>query len=262
MKAVFILILTFTLLSMRAGDIVVWGEKIPLKLSKTLSSIQVISEDEIEKNQTLSLTELIQKKAGITTIQTGTGISVGSIFIRGAASKNVLYLLDGIKLNNPAHPNLGFNPNLLSLNNIERIEILKGAESVLYGGNALAGVIALYTKKDTPQRKLNYTVGSNRYLQRSALLSTRLSSKSFLSVSANLQKEDSISISSRTNKSTLEKDPYRYQFFQAQFSHNLNSQHKLFAQSNFTGLKKEIDLGNIDDINSFQKNKDLSLIHI
>ncbi|NQU65769.1 MAG: TonB-dependent receptor, partial [SAR324 cluster bacterium] len=73
--------------------------------------------------------------------------SASSIFIRGSDAKSVLVLIDGVMVNNPSDPNRTADIGTLTVDNIERIEVIRGSQSVLYGSNAMAGVVNIITKK-------------------------------------------------------------------------------------------------------------------
>lgn len=114
--------------------------------SKVSSSVTVITEEDIAKLQVDYVHELLKTVPYLDVIQSGGQGGNVSIFIRGANSEHTLVLVDGMELNNPATTNRAVNLNNLTVDNIERIEILRGSQSMPYGSDALGGVIAIYTK--------------------------------------------------------------------------------------------------------------------
>lgn len=111
------------------------------------SSVTVITAQEIEAKQQLTVEEVLKSTPGLTVVSNGGLGTNTSVFIRGADSKNTLVLVDGIMFNDPSEANRGANLANLTTDNIERIEIVRGPMSVLYGSNATAGVINIITKK-------------------------------------------------------------------------------------------------------------------
>ena len=136
-------------------EVVITATKNPKKLSETGKVVIVITKDQIEKSAGKDLTQLLTEQTGV--VVNGAYSNPGkdkSLFLRGATDKYTLILLDGVPLNEPAGVGGSFDLRLLSLANIERIEILKGSQSTLYGSNAVAGVINIISKKpdtDKPQ---------------------------------------------------------------------------------------------------------------
>ncbi|MBU2538895.1 MAG: TonB-dependent receptor [Proteobacteria bacterium] len=111
------------------------------------SSVTVITAQEIETKQQLTVEEILKSVPGLTVVANGGLGTNTSVFIRGADAKNTLVLVDGIMFNDPSEANRGANLANLTTDNIERIEIVRGPMSVLYGSNATAGVINIITKK-------------------------------------------------------------------------------------------------------------------
>ncbi|HEX2683160.1 MAG TPA: TonB-dependent receptor plug domain-containing protein, partial [Ferruginibacter sp.] len=124
--------------------------KSPVKQSQTGKVVTVISQEQIEKSAGKTVAQVLNEQAGITIngAYNAAG-SVQTVFMRGASSGRTLILVDGIPVSDPSMINSEFDLNLFSINDVERIEICKGAQSTLYGSDAVAGVINIITvKKD------------------------------------------------------------------------------------------------------------------
>jgi len=124
--------------------------KFPVKQSQTGKVVAVITKEQVEKSSGKTVAQLLNEQAGITIngAYNAPG-SVQTIFLRGASSGRTLILIDGIPVSDPSMINTEFDLNLISINDVERIEICKGAQSTLYGSDAVAGVINIITiKKD------------------------------------------------------------------------------------------------------------------
>lgn len=111
------------------------------------SDVTVITAEEIAAKKLPNVAELLRGVPGLD-IKTNGGLGARSTAsIRGGASKNTLILIDGVMLNDPSSPNRGADLAHITTDNIERIEVVRGPMSALYGTNAAAGVINIITKK-------------------------------------------------------------------------------------------------------------------
>lgn len=140
----------------RQEEVVVTANKYPQKQSTTGKVITVINKEQIEKSQGKTLAQLLNEQVGITI--SGALNNAGSVqaeYTRGASSGRTLILLDGIPVNDPSMINNEFDINLFSLDNIDRIEICKGAQSTLYGSDAIAGVINVITVDPNVKKPFN-----------------------------------------------------------------------------------------------------------
>lgn len=147
---------TDTLQGNKLDEVIVTANKYPQKQSTTGKVITVITKDEIEKNQGKTLSQLLNEQAGVTINGALNNMgSVQTVYVRGASSGRTLVLLDGIPVNDPSMINNEFDLNLISLDNIDRIEICKGAQSTLYGSDAIAGVINIMTVSGDVNKAFN-----------------------------------------------------------------------------------------------------------
>lgn len=141
-------------------EIVVTANKQEQKQSSTGKVITVITKEQIDKSSGKTVSQLLNEQAGITINGAlNNAGSVQTIFMRGASAGRTLLLLDGIPVNDPSQINNDFDLNLLSINDVERIEICKGAQSTLYGSDAIGGVINIITTKKNITQPMNMKVG-------------------------------------------------------------------------------------------------------
>ena len=131
------------------SEVTISAPKYPEKLARSGKVVSVISAEMIQANQGKSLGELLQQSVGVAVVGARSAPGTNQeIYVRGANTGHVLLLMDGFPLNDPSHISSVMDWNLISLANIERIEILKGGQSTLYGSDAMAAVINLVTKKN------------------------------------------------------------------------------------------------------------------
>lgn len=146
--------------------VILTANKLPQKQRTTGKVVTLVTKDEIEKNAGRSLAQLLNEQAGITI--TGALNNPGtnqSLFMRGASAGSTLILLDGIPVYDPSIINNQFDLNLFSLENVECIEVCKGAQSTIYGSDAVAGVINIITTKPNLEKPLHLklTAGAGNY---------------------------------------------------------------------------------------------------
>jgi outer membrane cobalamin receptor len=131
--------------------------KRPQLLSTTPASVSVITSDEIAAMGALTVADVLRVLPEVLVKGTGNAGALTTVSVRGEASTRVLILLDGVPLNRPDQESVDLST--LPIQNVERIEVLRGPFSAIYGSSALGGVINIVTKT-TPQTTLSSRVGS------------------------------------------------------------------------------------------------------
>lgn len=129
-------------------EVEVSAPKLAGKLARTGKVLTLINSEQIRASLGKSLGELLQEQVGISVV--GARSAPGSnqeIYVRGANTGHVLLLMDGFPLNDPSHISQVMDWNLINLANIQKIEIIKGGQSTLYGSDAMSAVINLVSKK-------------------------------------------------------------------------------------------------------------------
>ena len=137
-------------------EVVITATKSPVKQSQTGKVVTVIGKEEINRSAGKTVAQVLNEQAGITINGAYNAMgSVQTVFMRGASSGRTLILVDGIPVSDPSMINNEFDLNLFSINDVERIEICKGAQSTLYGSDAIAGVINIITVKSDVKKPFN-----------------------------------------------------------------------------------------------------------
>ena len=128
-------------------EVVVSATKTPVPVTQLTSAVEIITGEELQQRQVKTVAEALRLSQGLTVFSTGGPGTTTTVRIRGSNSDQVLVLIDGAIMNSAT---LGsFNFANLTTDNLERIEILRGAQSMLWGADAMGGVINITTKKGT-----------------------------------------------------------------------------------------------------------------
>ena len=129
------------------GDYVVTATRTATPTGQLGSSVTVVGREEIERRQYRSVIELLQGIRGLHVTQSGGRGKQASVFSRGTNSNQTLFLINGIRVSDPSTPSGTFQFEHLNLEDIERIEVVRGPQSVLYGSDAIGAVINIITRR-------------------------------------------------------------------------------------------------------------------
>ncbi len=135
---------------MEAELIVVTATRFDIPLELSPASASVITSEDFEQKQIERVTDALREVPGLSVVQTGTAGQLTSVFTRGLRSEHTQVLLDGVPINQGLQG--AFNFADLTVDAIDRIEVVRGPQSTLYGPRALAGVTQIFTKQDRQLR--------------------------------------------------------------------------------------------------------------
>ena len=139
-------------------EVVVTASRTEQPISEVIGSVTVITREEIEQRQAQSLQELLRGELGIDIYNSGGLGKLSGLSVRGAKSGQTLFLVDGVRLGSASAGLTSFE--LIPVDQIERIEIIRGPRSSLYGSDAIGGVIQIFTRKNTG---IVASIGSGSY---------------------------------------------------------------------------------------------------
>lgn len=147
----------------RRTDIVVNGVGAEQFPEQSGLAITLLEKDEIERMQPSTISDLLARTPGVTVSNTGPIGGFSAVRIRGAEGEQTLTLIDGVRLNDPSSPGGGFDFANLLVGNIDRVEVLRGPNSVPWGSQAIGGVVNSITKRPTYGTEANASAeyGSN-----------------------------------------------------------------------------------------------------
>jgi vitamin B12 transporter len=128
-------------------EIVVTATRLETPAREVGSSVSVISGESLERFKREFILEALRESVGVSITQNGGPGEAASVFLRGANSEHTLVLLDGVALNDPINPSRSADLAHIYADNIDRVEILRGPQSPLYGSDALAGIVNIITKR-------------------------------------------------------------------------------------------------------------------
>jgi vitamin B12 transporter len=131
------------------ADIIVTAAGVEQNRKESGQAITIITEDALRRSQALTITEALQATPGLSIAQRGGYGSQSSAFLRGGNSSQTLVLIDGVRVNDPSSPNGQFDFGSLTTGNIDQIEILRGPNAIVWGSQAIGGVISIRNAEQT-----------------------------------------------------------------------------------------------------------------
>ncbi len=204
----------------------------PQLLSAASAHTTLITRDDIEKSQATDLVSLLQLEAGLQRSQNGATGTVSTIFMRGLPALDTLVLIDGVPQNKQDATG-SVSLEHVMLDNVERVEIVRGNVSAIYGSGAIGGVIQIFTRapQKEPSARFSLEVGPRATAKLSAQASVAAGDTS-LTAGASRLTTDGFSAINNRQYSTANPDDNGYQNVSANasISHRLNKDHQFGLQ--------------------------------
>jgi vitamin B12 transporter len=235
--------------SIDLDEVVMTANKYPNKSSLTGKVISVITREQLQNSGAKDLPQVLAEQAGL--YIAGANSNPGkdkSVYLRGARIDHTLITIDGVPLYDPAGVGGNFDLRNIAVSNVERIEILKGSQSTLYGSDAIAGVINIITKKSGDKSfsgTAGISYGSFNTLRSQAGINGKKRNTDF-SVNYSLQKTSGIN-EANSNDPLADKDSYHQQSINASVGVRVNQHIRIQPFARFTKLKGDLDQGAFTD---------------
>jgi vitamin B12 transporter len=225
----------------KLSDVVVSATRTEMSTLPLANSISVIDSAEISNSNKISLSDLLKNEPGLSYTQQGGQGTLTNLYIRGGNSSHTLVLIDGVEVNLPSDPGNVYDFSTLPIDNIQRIEVLRGPQSTLYGSDALAGVINIITKKGNGSPKLSlYTEGGSFNTFKILAGFNGSFEKLNYSLTSSRTKSDGFSAASE-NLGNTEKDGYTFNNFSSLIGYNLGNNTELNFYTRYTNSKSDYD---------------------
>ncbi|HXU93454.1 MAG TPA: TonB-dependent receptor [Gallionella sp.] len=211
-------------------EIVVTATRIAQPLKQSLSSTTVITQQEIRSSQAVDVPSILRSMAGVEISQTGGFGKIASLYLRGSSSTEVVVLLDGVRINSATNGMTSIQE--LMLDQIERIEVVRGNVSSLYGSEAIGGVVQIFTKRGRGAPRFNLGGGTgNLGTQRINAGFGGAADGTDFNVQLSAFKTDGVSAidPAVAPKANPDRDGYRNASLSANVRHAFNADHSLSA---------------------------------
>jgi len=244
-------------------EVVVTANRVETPTNEIATSVTVITGRELEQAKKTTVIEALREVLGLSILQSGPAGSSASVMLRGANSEHTLVMIDGVEVNDPITPSRTYDFSHLMVDGIERIEILRGPQSTLYGSDAMAGVINIITKKGQgkPKFHLSSLGGSYRTFSGTAGLTGSMK-KLHYSVWTSSLASRGFSAANDTLEGNTEADGYKNLSLSASADYQASDNIDLDFLAKFIDTRSDIDnFGSAfgDDPNNVQKYQSLFL---
>ena len=201
-------------------DLVVTATRIGTPEKKVGSSLTVISGEDLVRTGKSFVLDALESALGLSTVRAGGPGAASSVSVRGANSEHTLFLLDGVELNDPINPSRSYDVSHLPLSQVERVEILRGPQGLLYGSDALGGVVNIITRAGRGRPRLTLASSADTLGSLDADISLAgTGRKTEYSLALFHERTAGLSAASAAYPGNVEKDGYRNLSLSARYAY-------------------------------------------
>jgi len=231
--------------------VVVTATKYPIKQSLTGKVLTVITRDELDRFPGRSLTEVLNTQSGL--IVNGATGNLGTnqdVYMRGASAGKTLVLVDGVPVYDAGGISGAYELNLIPADQVERIEILKGSQSTLYGSDAMAGVINIITRKGGNKKlgaNVNLAAGSFGTFKTGAGVNGTIAKTNYNVQFNSVNSKGFSSAYDQAGNKGFDKDGFDQTVFRANVNQKITDKFGLRANAQFSNYKTDLDAGAFTD---------------
>ena len=211
--------------ALKLPDTVVTASRNAQPAKDSTAAVSVFTRADIERLQPVNVADLLSRVPGVQIVQNGGRGSSTSVMIRGTSNTQSLVLIDGVRVGSASAG--GASLQHLNLEQIERIEVLRGARSAIYGADAIGGVIQIFTRRGSEglQARVRVAAGNKGLWERSLGLSGGNQQTTF-NLSASLDEMSGFDRTHKSYASDADHDAYRNKAFSLSLAHTFNERVK------------------------------------
>lgn len=215
---------TFAQTAATLDPVVVTATRTAVPLTEVLADVSIVDRDQIERSGAASVSDVLARLPGITINQTGGPASTTGVFIRGAESRFTAVFVDGVRIDSQSTG--GATWEAIPLAQVERIEVLRGPAAAVYGSDAMAGVVQIFTREGEQGFHPTIRVGIGSYNTREISTSLR-GGEGDVTYSLGLAEDKSDGFDAQPNGTNHDRDGYRNRSFSGRLGWKVQPGQKL-----------------------------------
>ncbi|WP_374554185.1 TonB-dependent receptor domain-containing protein [Aquitalea pelogenes] len=214
----------------QGDEVVVTATRQPQSVVKTLSDVSVITREDIDQSSATNLPQLLARVPGIEVVSSGNVGSQTSLYLRGSNANQTIVLLDGMRIVSATSGTTALEN--IPLDSIERVEVVRGSSSSLYGADAIGGVIQIFTRQGSGAPRFNAALGFGDHglVKSSAGVSGKVDNTAFNLQLSQEQTEGFSATNPQSSSYNADRDPYRNLSYNASLTQTIASGHDISLQ--------------------------------